>query len=85
METAGMTQGSQAEVSQCDLEMEGPCVEDPELRDETESMDDDQDGEVEVHLLLQCQRFSQWQRYCLFHVCVPNLYSPHSLLLSSSK
>ncbi|CAL8339717.1 unnamed protein product [Lota lota] len=44
METAGMTQGCQAE-GECDLEMEGASVEDPELRDETESMDDDQDVE----------------------------------------
>lgn len=42
METAGMTQGSQAEVLR-NLEMDS--VEDQELRDETESMDDDQDGE----------------------------------------
>lgn len=50
METAGMTQGSHAEA-QCNLEMDS--VEDQQLRDETESMDDDQDGEVEWQMLLQ--------------------------------
>ncbi|XP_059926103.1 guanine nucleotide-binding protein-like 3-like protein [Gadus macrocephalus] len=44
METAGMTQGFPAEGG-CDLAMEGALVEDLELRDETESMDDDQDTE----------------------------------------
>lgn len=41
METAGMTQGLQTETD---------SVEDPELRDENESMDDDQDREVEGQL-----------------------------------
>jgi len=47
METAGMTQGLQTET-QCGFEMDS--VEDPELRDEHESMDDDQDREVEGQL-----------------------------------
>jgi hypothetical protein len=52
METAGMTQGFPAEGG-CDLAMEGALVEDLELRDETESMDDDQDAEVEWQVLLK--------------------------------
>lgn len=52
METTGMTQGLQAETH-CAFAMDS--VEDSELRDETESMDDDQDREVEWQLLLlQC-------------------------------
>lgn len=48
MATAGMTQGGQEEPP-CDLEMEGGALDGVESKDETESMDDDQDPEV-----LQC-------------------------------
>ena len=45
METAGMTQGGH-EAPLGDLEMEGGSVEEPAFKDETESMEDDQDPEV---------------------------------------
>ena len=83
METAGMTQGFPAEGG-CDLAMEGALVEDPELRDETESMDDDQDTEVEWQVFSKGSRFLNWQRYCSVHICVLNPI-PHSLLFSSPK
>ncbi|XP_029908269.1 guanine nucleotide-binding protein-like 3-like protein [Myripristis murdjan] len=44
METTGMTQGGQSEPP-CGLEMEGGFLEEPELKDETESMEDEQDQE----------------------------------------
>ncbi|XP_021425423.2 guanine nucleotide-binding protein-like 3-like protein [Oncorhynchus mykiss] len=44
MATAGMTQGGQEEPP-CDLEMEGGALDGVESKDETESMDDDQDPE----------------------------------------
>ncbi|CAB1353483.1 unnamed protein product [Coregonus sp. 'balchen'] len=44
MATAGMTQGGQEEPP-CDLEMEGGALDEVESKDETESMDDDQDPE----------------------------------------
>lgn len=45
METTGMTQGGQGEPS-TDLEVVGGSLKDPEFKDETESMDDEQDPEV---------------------------------------
>lgn len=45
METTGMTQGDQGE-SHCDLEIEGDSVEESTFKDETESMEDEQDPEV---------------------------------------
>lgn len=45
METTGMTQGGQGEPPS-DLAMVEESVEEPELKDETESMEDDQDPEV---------------------------------------
>lgn len=44
METTGMTQGGGEPLSY--LEMEGESVEEPEFKDETESMEDDKDPEV---------------------------------------
>lgn len=45
METTGMTQGGLGEPTS-DLEMVGGSLEEPEFKDETESMEDDQDPEV---------------------------------------
>lgn len=45
METTGMTQGGQGEP-RSDLEMAGASLEEPEFKDETESMEDEQDPEV---------------------------------------
>lgn len=45
METTGMTLGGQSETPS-DLEMERGSVEEAELKDGTESMDDEQDQEV---------------------------------------
>uniref|UniRef100_A0A7N8XUX3 G protein nucleolar 3 like n=1 Tax=Mastacembelus armatus TaxID=205130 RepID=A0A7N8XUX3_9TELE len=44
METTGMTEGGQIEPL-VDLEMERGSIEEPELKDDTESMEDDQDPE----------------------------------------
>ncbi|XP_045931326.1 guanine nucleotide-binding protein-like 3-like protein [Micropterus dolomieu] len=44
METTGMTQGGQGEPTSV-LEMAGGSLEEPEFKDETESMEDDQDPE----------------------------------------
>lgn len=45
METTGMTQGGQDEPPS-DLEMERGSMENTEFKNETESMEDDQDPEV---------------------------------------
>lgn len=45
METTGMTQGAQSEPPS-GLEMESGPVEEPQLKNETECMEDDQDPEV---------------------------------------
>lgn len=45
METTGMTQGGQGETPS-DLEVVGGSLEEPEFKDETESMEDGQDPEV---------------------------------------
>ena len=45
METTGMTQGGQDEPPS-DLEMVAGSLEEPEFKDETESMEDEQDPEV---------------------------------------
>lgn len=58
MATSGMTQGDQEEPP-CDLEMEGGTLEDVELKDKSESMDDDQDHEV-----LQCFYFQLHDCFC---------------------
>ncbi len=45
METTGMTHGGQGEHSS-DLEMMGGSLEVPDLKNETESMEEEQDTEV---------------------------------------
>lgn len=45
METTGLTQGGQGELH-CDLGLEGGSVEASSSKEETESMEDDQDPEV---------------------------------------
>lgn len=45
METTGLTQGGQGDTCS-DLDMAGACLEEPGLKDEPESMEDEQDPEV---------------------------------------
>lgn len=45
IEATGMTQGGEDEPH-CDLGMEGGSFEEPSVKDEAESMEDDQDPEV---------------------------------------
>lgn len=45
METTGMTEGGQSD-EHADLEMVRGSLEDPEIKDETESMEDERDPEV---------------------------------------
>lgn len=45
IETTGLTQGGQGEAC-ADLDMAGACLEEPGLKDEAESMEDEQDPEV---------------------------------------
>lgn len=69
METMGMTQGDQQGEISFDPDMEGGNVEEAENREESESMEDDQDPEVSLHISVIFYHiitaFTVWNVICL--------------------